>query len=157
MRPGLLTLLSLLALSCGLHAPAPRIPAMAAPEDDPGEAAAFDRLKRVIGNEEIPVERYFTAIEQMKRMPVYSSARRQFTSGSGAAVAARLPYVARLDTTVASANTADPVHSCTQPRDAKTVWFRVTPQSNGALTALAGGVSANAGTVLTAYPFDGRF
>src|SRR5216683_8437087 len=87
MRLGLLTLVSLLLLSCSptikKTASLPR-PATPAPEleDQPGEALEFDRLKRVLGADEIPVERYFTAIDHINRMPVYSSVRRQFVTSS---------------------------------------------------------------------------
>jgi len=75
---------------------------------------------------------------------------------AAAAVVAQLPYVARLDTTGATANNADPVHSCTQSRDGKTVWFLLTARSSAAVTALSGGALSNVGTVLSAYSFDGR-
>jgi hypothetical protein len=75
---------------------------------------------------------------------------------STAAVISRVPYIARLNSTGASASSADPVHSCTQSRDAKTLWFQFVATSNGTVAALAGGPVTNIGTVLTAYPFDGR-
>ena len=44
--------------------------------DQPGEAAEFYRLKRVPeGEKYVPVERYLTAREQMRRMPRYSTAQ----------------------------------------------------------------------------------
>ncbi len=43
--------------------------------DQPQEAAAFYRAKRVpVGAEELPLERYFTAQEQLARMPRFASA-----------------------------------------------------------------------------------
>ncbi len=49
--------------------------------DQPQEAADFYRLKRVpAGAEEIPLERYFAAREQLRKMPRFASARQQSTN-----------------------------------------------------------------------------
>lgn len=47
--------------------------------DKPAEAVSFYRKKRVPeGENEIPIERYFTARERMKTMPRYSTAERRY-------------------------------------------------------------------------------
>lgn len=69
-----------------------------------------------------------------------------------------LPYGARFSTNLgnASSNGADPVHSCTGSRDARTVWFRYQAASTQTVTATVTGyrfdVYGNPGTVLAAYP-----
>ncbi len=55
------------------------------PYDKPYEAAEFYHLKRVpVGQNELPVERYFTAIEQLKGLPQYSTAQETFLPSQSA-------------------------------------------------------------------------
>lgn len=59
---------------------APTAPHVEDLEDEAGEAAEYYLNKRIPRNEtELPVERYFQAIEKMRRMPMYSSKARAFT------------------------------------------------------------------------------
>ena len=60
------------------------VPAAPAPVafDDPDGAAEYHRLMRVPpGESQIPIERYLSARDRIRRMPVYSTARRSFTDG----------------------------------------------------------------------------
>lgn len=80
-----LTVVPILA-GCSRIQPSPRTwktdpAAFAHPEDQPGEAAAYYVEKRAPDLKNLPVERYFTAMERLRRMPVYSSAGRRFKSG----------------------------------------------------------------------------
>jgi sugar lactone lactonase YvrE len=54
--------------------------------DKPREAASFFRLKRLPeGAQELPLEKYAEAHEQMQKMPVYSTARAEYLTGGPAA------------------------------------------------------------------------
>src|SRR5262249_16170306 len=54
------------------------------PFDEPGEAQEFYRLKRAPrGEKAVPVERYLTALEKMRAMPQYSTARRAVLPSRG--------------------------------------------------------------------------
>jgi subtilisin-like proprotein convertase family protein len=47
--------------------------------DKPAEAAEFYRMKRLpVGETQLPLERYLTAREKMKQMPLYSSTKQKF-------------------------------------------------------------------------------
>ncbi|MBI4907141.1 MAG: hypothetical protein HY820_26175 [Acidobacteria bacterium] len=52
------------------------------PHDSPDEAAAYYRLMTAPDGEDIPVERYLTALNHIRRMRVYSSAHRRFLEPS---------------------------------------------------------------------------
>jgi uncharacterized protein (TIGR03437 family) len=57
--------------------------------DQPQEAAAFHRMKRVpVGEDELPVERYLTAQEHLRQMPRYASALQTSLSAPPAAESA---------------------------------------------------------------------
>jgi hypothetical protein len=66
-----------------------------------------------------------------------------------------LPAVAIEDTSGATEATSDPMHSCTQSQDAKTLWFQVTIPGPGTLRVMFVNRrldnGADSGTVVTAY------
>ncbi|HVR95308.1 MAG TPA: hypothetical protein VMW27_01750 [Thermoanaerobaculia bacterium] len=64
------------------------------PPDSPDEAQAYFYAKRApAGQKAVPVERYFTAQEQMRRMPQYSTARGTFLPSRAALEEKGLSYV----------------------------------------------------------------
>ncbi len=70
---------------------------------------------------------------------------------AGATPVSGLPATLVEDTTAATGNASDPVHSCgTSSRDSKTVWFRYVATFSGTLRVTT--VNSSYDTVLTAYP-----
>lgn len=74
---------------------------------------------------------------------------------ASAFVVATLPSFIIEDTTSATESPNDPVHSCTQSKDSKTVWFKATaPRTanvNIGFSLLTPGVTGSAGVVLAVY------
>lgn len=72
-----------------------------------------------------------------------------FDEFSGATVINTFPFATRVDTTLATSNPSDPIHTCTKQRDSNTVWFKFTPTFTGNLQITT--VGSNYDTVLAVY------
>ena len=68
---------------------------------------------------------------------------------------AAAPYVGVIDTRTAALDGNNPIHTCTQNRDAKSTWLQFTPPGSGAVTVTSRGSSyttaQNYGIVLAVY------
>jgi hypothetical protein len=72
---------------------------------------------------------------------------------TGATAAGATPYNTTQDTTKATSNPKDPSHSCTGSKDARTVWYRFSPNFTGIANITT--INSDYDTVLSVYTADG--